>query len=409
MLKDLKYKVKLGLYNDFIYKEYMPKKVILCDVTLREGEQTPGVYFSLKKKKMLAELLDVAGIEQIQLGLINSLDIQKNAKMLKKSKLKAQLEIMTSANDDNWKEQINKAIELGTDIVHTNIASSPYIAHMYPLLTEKELSCRIENVVKYIKEKRKSGINLSLLDAPRTPWPILRNLIVIAGKNGVDRIRIADSIGVSTPLGMYNLISKVKKLIEKIGLNNKIMIGVHCHNDFGLATANTIASVEAGAELVDIAVNNLGERAGNADLAEVTAILELIYQIDTGINLSMLKEISKQTEKYSRKKLPSNKAIVGDHVFCDQAEIHVKAFLEDPFSFQGYDPELVGSKKNILIGPYSGICSLQYKLKMLGISINDNRLELFLGNLKSKCGRKNVSDKKIKELISKFQKNGGRK
>lgn len=401
-MADLEGQFRLSHYNRAEPLPQLPERVIVCDVTLREGDQSPGVALSVQDKMELARHLDAIGVAQVQLGRIQSKESEREAQALSKLKRNYRLEVMTFGNSSTWKEEVRKALDVGADVVHSNLAVSPHTAPMFQVMSEGEYVERAGAIIDYAKGKGAKEINISLPDATRTPWVLLEKLIVAICEAGASRIRIPDSVGTATPRGMFFLTHRVRELTHRIGSDSLPIIGSHCHNDLGLATANTVAAVEAGAGLVDLAVNGLGERAGNADLAEVVTILESVYGVHTGIQLPMLMELSQKVEEITGRPVPTYKPLIGRFVFSDQEAKHIDAFLKDPFSFQGINPELMGNERRFLLGKLSGKTVIRVKAKELGLEIPEEKIPLIRERIVSLAYKKKgaiIKDQEFTEIV----------
>ncbi len=353
-------------------------KIFLCDVTARDGEQTAGVFFSVEEKVELARRLDALGIGQLQYAAaLSSPDAMRVARAVCALDLAADIEIMTYINTGNWKDQVRAAVDCGADVVHALIPVSPQTRGFYDPLDD---DATVDRALQYIGFARESGakrVNLNMLDCPRAEEPFFERLVAACVSAGVDRMRVNDTVGTATPDSIFYLVRKAKAIISAQG--KKTLIGVHCHDDFGFAAANTIAGVKAGADFADVAVNGLGERAGNADLAEVAVALTVLYGVDCGMrDLSALYGLSRYVECISGIRVPDGKALVGDLVFSDQSDKHNAAFADEPFAFQGILPERVGNRRRVMIGKRTGLYTLGLKLAELGLSLAEDKREAAL-------------------------------
>ena len=353
-------------------------KIFLCDVTARDGEQTAGVFFSLEEKLELARRLDALGIGQLQYAaVLSSPDAMRVAKAVCALDLAADIEIMTYINTGNWRDQVQAAIDCGADVVHALIPVSSLTRGFYDPLDDDATVERALQYIRFAKERGAKQVNLNMLDCPRATVPFFERLVESCVKTGVDRMRINDTVGVSTPESIFHLVSKAKEIVRALG--KKTLIGVHCHDDFGFAAANTVAGVKAGADFADVAVNGLGERAGNADLAEAAVALTILYGMDCGIrNLAALYDISRYVERISGIRVPAGKALTGDLAFSDQSDKHNAAFAEEPFAFQGVLPEMVGNRRRMILGKKTGTYTLTLKLAELGLSLPEEKKDTVL-------------------------------
>lgn len=324
------------------------KKIFFCDVTLREGEQTPGVTFTLDEKLQLAHALDEIGIHQIQIAhpkfSQQSLDVCKSVCNMER---RFKTEIMSNGMWEKTFEAIDKLNDYcNPDIIHSYFLASPYQYSDWTLQSKQNMLKRMEKVIAYIKAKGKL-CNISLLDGTRTDDVVfLKQQIQTAVDSGADRIRLPDTVGVCDPDGYYKIISIAVEIAEPKG----VLVGIHTHNDFGLALANTLAGIRAGADLVDTTINGLGDRAGNVDFIELIILLEGFYNFHTGINISRLKEISTLAEKLAGKQVPANKPLTGEHVFSDESELHNLCMQDNPFAYQGILPASFGASRKTIFG-----------------------------------------------------------
>ncbi len=371
----------LGPYNIKGMDGTMPEEVILCDVTLRDGEQTAGVAFSLEEKVDCARRLSALGIPQIQVGYADSAHGRKEAETMCRLGLASKIEIMTAAGSKEWRSHVDAALACGADIVHSNIATSTYMRNMQGDIPESEVIKRLEETVTYMRKNGAKIVNVSIMDATRTEETFLLEVVRHMGKLGVDRIRIADTVGTCTPDGIFYLIRRVRETLS--AFPRPPIIGIHCHNDFGLALANVFAAVRAGARMIDVTLNGLGERAGNPALVEVALGLEAFYGVNTKLHLEGLYEISKYGERISALPLPSNKPFVGEHACADQSDGHVKAYLDNPRAFEGIKPEVFGNRRKIIVGIKTGKNILEHKIRELKLDVPSDRYPQILERIRA--------------------------
>lgn len=279
-------------------------EIKIVDTTLRDGEQTAGVVFSKAEKLQIARMLDEIGVHQIEAGIpVMGGDEEEAIKAIVKAGLKASIMGWNRAVISD----IEASLRCGVDAVAISISTSD-IHIKYKLKKTREWV--LESMVKATEFAKKHGVYISVNaeDASRTDMDFLLQFAKAAKEAGADRLRYCDTVGIMEPFTMYEVI---KTIIEKVG----IPVEMHTHNDFGMATANALAGVRAGATYVGVTVNGLGERAGNAALEEVVMALKYIYNIDVGIKTYKLRELSEYVAKASQRELPVNKAIVGKNIF----------------------------------------------------------------------------------------------
>jgi len=288
---------------------------------------------------------------------------------------------MTAAGSKDWRRHVDAALACGADIVHSNIATSTYMRNMQGDIPESEVIKRLEEIVTYMRKSGVKIVNISIMDATRTEEKFLLEVVRHMGQLGVDRFRIADTVGTCTPEGIFYLIGRVRETLSVFP--RPPIIGIHCHNDFGLVIANVFAAVKAGARLIDVTLNGLGERAGNPALVEVAVGLEAFYGVNTNIRLDKLLEISKYGEKISGLPIPTNKPFVGDYVCADQSDGHVKAYLDNPWAFEGIKPAVYGNQRKIIVGIKTGPNILQHKIRELKLEVPPERFPQILERIRT--------------------------
>jgi len=243
-------------------------------------------------------------------------------------------------------------------------------------MTREQVLERIYEGIKYAKAHG-MVVEFSPEDATRSEESFLFKAIKTALEAGADRINIPDTVGVMQPFAFYNLI---KKIVDFVG-SDKI-VSVHCHNDFGLATANSIAGVLAGARQVHVTVNGIGERAGNASLEEVVMALKKLLGFEVGVKTYLLYETSRLVSELTGVPVPFFKAIVGENAFGHESGIHVHGVIENPLTYEPMSPEEVGNFRRIALGKHSGIHGLKKLLEEQGIYLNENQLRYVLNEIK---------------------------
>lgn len=388
-------------YNSLGLEVSLPQEVILCDVTMRDGEQTPGVAFTLTEKIELAKKLDAIGVPQIQVGIAgSSKNIHKEVETICQLGLASKTEVMTRGTFEGWQKDIEAALGCRADILHSYLPMSSYIRSMYAPLSDEQMLQRADHIIQHAQKLGAKIINISLLDATRAEENFLLAMIRRVADKGVDRIRIADTVGTATPEGISYLIRRVCQTVGH--LKKQPLIGLHCHNDFGLALANVFAGVKAGATLIDVSVNGLGERSGNPSLAEVAMGLEILYKVKTHIRLDHLYELAKLVERISGLPIPTNKPFVGEYVFADESDAHVAAILKEPFAFQGVRPELLGNKRRFVIGKSAGPNVLNLKSKEWGLKVSQELYPKIMERIREKSEKqkgKILTDEELIEII----------
>ncbi len=337
----------------------LPETVKILDTTLRDGEQTPGVAITPDEKIRIAKKLDNLGVDTMEVGFpASSPGEMKAAREI----LKLGLNSSICGLARPLKSDLDAAIDCGVDYIHTFIGTSP-LHRKYKLKMDKEeILTKSVDAVEYIKDH---GIiaEFSAEDATRTEFDYLKEIYTAVEDAGADYINVPDTVGVMIPSSMNYLISELKKII-------KIPVSVHCHDDFGLAVANSLSAVEAGAEQTHVTINGLGERAGNASLEEVVMSLAALYQVKTNIKTQLLVGTSEFVSRITGIKMPPNKAIIGENAFAHEAGIHVHGVLQKAETYEPITPEMVGHTRRIVLGKNTGANAVKAKLEEYGIELN---------------------------------------
>ncbi|HVJ48144.1 homocitrate synthase [Desulfitobacterium sp.] len=328
------------------------KHITIVDTTLRDGEQTAGVVFSNQEKLMIARMLDDVGVEQIEAGIpVMGGDEQRVIGDIVKLGLKA--------NIMGWNRPVLKDIDAslacGCDAVAISISTSDiHIEHKLKTTREDVL----QRMVKATEYAKKKGVYISVNaeDASRSDMDFLVQYAQEAKNAGADRLRYCDTVGILDPFKTYDRISE---LIERTGID----VEMHTHNDFGMATANALAGLKAGATHVGVTVNGLGERAGNAALEEVVMALKHLMDIDLNFVTERFVEVSEFVARASGRELPVWKAIVGSNMFAHESGIHADGALKNPSNYEAFRPEEVGLERQIVIGKHSGTASIKAKFR----------------------------------------------
>lgn len=356
-----------------------PKKVSFHDITLRDGEQQAGVVLKKEEKLKIARLLDEVGVSRIEAGMpAVSKDDSEAVKAIANEGLDAKIFSFARC----MKRDVDLALACDVDGVVMEIPSSDHlIKYAYGWSVEKAINLSIEATM-YAK---KHGLHVAFftIDSTRAKFDTFWNIInSVATKGHMDSYVLVDTFGVCTPEATSYLVDKVKKRTEN-------PIEMHCHNDFGLGVANSIAGVMSGAEIVHTTVNGIGERAGNAALEEVASALEVLYGIKTGLNFEKLRELSKLVEELSLVKMPPQKPIVGDKIFTTESGIIAgwwdkASKAEKGLEVYPLNPKYLGFEKvNIALGKGSGKPSITTQLQELGLDIpSDEKIMRILEKVK---------------------------
>ena len=350
-------------------------KVRIFDTTLRDGEQTPGVSLSPEKKLNIAKKLDALGIDAIETGFPVISDGERSAvKMIASENLQSELCGLARTN----KRDIDAAVDCGLNYIHTFIATSDiHLEYKLKMTREQALEKAID-AVEYGKS-RGLQVEFSAEDATRTDREFLKKVFGEVAKAGADRIDIPDTVGYSTPQYIAEI---TKDAIDA----TKLPISVHCHNDFGLAVANAISGIQAGAECAHVTINGIGERAGNASLEELVMALNSLQfdqKWETNINKELLYETSRYVSKIIGITVQPNKAIVGENAFGHESGIHTHGVLNNPLTYEPISPEIVGRTRWLQVGKHAGIHGMNAMLKEYGIVPNEEQTKKILDKVKN--------------------------
>jgi len=380
----------------------LPKEVVIHDITLRDGEQQAGLVFDKEDKIKIARMLDELGVHRIEAGLpAVSREDKEAVKAIAHEGLNAKIFCFSRC----MKADVDLALECDVEGVEMEIPSSEHIikyAYQWPL--EKAIDLSTE-ATRYAADH---GLHVAFftIDSTRADLDWWFKIInSVATKGHMDSLVLVDTFGVCTPEAIRYFTRRAREKIIK-------PIEAHFHNDFGLATANTLAAVCEGAEIVHTTVNAIGERMGNADLAEVTLALEALYGVKLDLKYEKLYELSKLIEKLSGIKMPPHKALVGDGAFRTESGIvatwwsRVKE-ANKPLVVYPYRWDLVGQKEvEIILGKKSGRDSIVYKLKRLGLDLSEEEINKVLEQVKEESVKRKspISDDVFKEIINKCRK-----
>jgi homocitrate synthase NifV len=348
------------------------KQIMLVDTTLRDGEQTAGVVFSNKEKVRIAQMLNALGVHQLEVGIpVMGGDEKESIKQIVDLGLDASIMAWNRANINDVRE----SLDCGMDAVAISISTSD-IHIVNKLKTTREwVLDSMSKAAEFVK-KHDKYLSVNAEDASRTDIDFLIQFALRAKECGADRLRFCDTVGVLEPFRTYDVISR---LIEATGME----IEMHTHNDFGMATANSLAGVKAGASMVGVTVNGLGERAGNAVLAEVAMSLKHLFNIDVNVKARDLREISEYVALASGRELPVCKPIIGTNMFAHESGIHADGVLKYPGTYEAIEPEEVGMQRQIVIGKHSGSAAIVMKFKEYGISLPETEAAALLPLVRS--------------------------
>ncbi|MFX1467267.1 MAG: LeuA family protein [Promethearchaeota archaeon] len=382
----------------------LPKRVYVRDSTIREGEETPGVYYTLDQKIKIAEKLEDIGVEYIDCGYIGQVQDQWDlANKIKELGIKLKTFSHLSSNPSRWSDEIKKSIEAKLDFIGFGIVLTKWQLQLFTgdeKVTPEVIISLIPSVLKRIRRLGGKAI-LDLVDATRSELSILKLAIEKGIKNGAQMVMLYDTVGACNIPAISYFIKQLKAITKDIP------IGIHIHDDFGLGTASTIAAVEQGASYMDLVVNKLGDRAGNTSFEEVIVALEMLYGINTGIDLSKLYNLSKFVEKLSGVPLPYNKPVVGRNTFLHESELHVMSALEKEkfwMCFTPYKPEIVGQEERLIFGPTTlHGDAIKIKCEQMGIEEDEDLIKKILNSVHSLINEKKfITERELEDLIKRI-------
>ncbi|MGV7218744.1 homocitrate synthase [Bradyrhizobium sp. UFLA05-112] len=347
------------------------RQIVLNDTTLRDGEQAPGVAFTTAEKVSIASALSKAGITEIEAGTPAMGHEEVSA-------IRAIVEAGLAASIIGWcrmkSSDVDAAIESGVSMVNVSIpCSDVQIAAKLGSARVAALE-QVKRVVGYARD-RALDVTVGGEDSSRADVNFLVELITTAKGAGARRFRVADTLSVLDPDAAFALVAALRATTD-------LEIEFHGHDDLGLATANTLAAIKAGATHASVTVIGLGERAGNAPLEEIAVALKQLYGCDTGVVLPELKNVAAVVAAAAVRIVPLNKAIVGEHVFTHESGIHVDGLLKDQRSYQALDPRLLGRSNRFVIGKHSGLAAITALLSELQLSVSAEESRAILARVR---------------------------
>ncbi len=371
-----------------------PSQVVFHDVTLRDGEQTPGVVFNAGDKLEIARLLSDLGVRRIEAGMPVISDEERSAiRSIVKEGLESEVFTLCRLR----KEDIEASAETEVQgIVLEAPVGVPKLKQFgWGLDYVESLSLEMIDLAK------SHGLYVTYfgVDTTRADEEAYFKLMEKIVKSRADAFAVVDTFGCITTDGMRYLVRRLREITQK-------PIEVHTHNDLGLAVANTVAAVLEGASVVHTAVNGLGERVGNAAFEEVAVNLEIMLGIKTGIALDKLKQLSHVVEERSGFRMPPNKPIVGDNAFARESGISVAGWAKYNLGSEPLLPEVVGNQHRVLVGKKSGRHAIEYKLKELGIAANlsENEIKELVGEVKrfAELNKRALTDDEFAQLVARI-------
>ncbi len=348
------------------------QQTLILDTTLREGEQAPLVHFTVEQALELARQIDHSGVDFIEVSPIVGEKQLQIAKAILAENLHSTIVLHCRAR----KEDIESLLPLEPSFIAMYLSTSDiHLSHKLHMSREQALARAVE-MVEFAKSH---GLKLRFTceDASRTERGYLLEMVKAVSKAGADRISITDTVGMMTPAMMFSLIKEVRAATSA-------GIDLHCHNDLGLALANSLAGIEAGADCIHATVNGAGERAGIPKIAEVAMALQVLYGQRKDISIETLAKLSETFSQLSGLPTDPFAPVVGRNVFSHKGGTHLAAVLRNGSAYEAYSPESVGRKRRLVVGGYSGRNVLRYLSDSLGMKMTNAQVEKALARLKEK-------------------------
>ncbi|HBE18470.1 MAG TPA: homocitrate synthase [Cyanobacteria bacterium UBA11149] len=366
------------------------KAIQINDTTLRDGEQAAGVAFNVEEKVAIATFLDAIGVQELEVGI--PVMGQDEAKAIR-----AIADLGLNAKLLGW----NRAV--ASDI-RASIACGLQRVHISVPVSEIQIAAKFHGQWRTMLERLRDTINYALdcglaisvggEDSSRADENFLLDVALAAQEWGAFRFRFCDTVGILDPITTYQKVSKLVFFLS-------IPVEMHTHNDLGLATANALAGIKAGALSVNTTVNGLGERAGNAALEEVVMALKCIYKIDVGIDTKHLLELSRMVAKASNCPVPPWKAIVGENTFAHESGIHAHGVLQNPLTYEPFDPKDVGWERRLVVGKHSGKHLINNFMAERGVTLNREQTESLLQAVRDRAvqSKHSITDEELLNLV----------
>lgn len=365
-------------------------RILINDTTLRDGEQAPYVAFSLKEKLQIATLLVEAGADELEIGIPAMGAKEREA-------IKEILALELGVRQMGWCRatiaDVEHAMECGLRAADLSIPTSEILMDVKNLSKEKIF----KNLETSVALAKKEGLFVCIgaEDASRADEAFLLELISFVSSLGVDRFRFCDTVGILTPTKTYKIVSSL--------VASGMPIEMHTHNDFGMASANAIAGVEAGAMSVNTTTLGIGERAGNASFEHV--IMSLIFQLGEQREMDSiaLKALTAKVAKASGISIPLNAPVIGKRLFAHESGIHASGVLKNSASYEPFSPEAVGGKRAYPIGKHTGRDSIRHRLGTIGVDAKKEDLGTVLDEVREIAERdkKTLTSKELKAIYEK--------
>lgn len=375
-----------------MYK-YGESNMIIDDTTLRDGEQTPGVTFSRKEKLTIARHLDAIGVQEIEAGIpVMGSSESRMFESITELGLKARIIAWNRALIGD----VQASIAAGANAIEISLPMSDVQIRTKLGKTRQWVLDQVKSVLDFCAN-HDLYVSVGGEDASRADFKFLAEYVSVIEKHGADRFRFCDTVGILDPFKTYELTSKIREITD-------MDIEVHTHNDFGMATANAMAALKAGATHVNTTVIGLGERAGNAPLEEVIMASRHVYRNTDTYNTKNMRSLSEYVAKAAGRNLDPQRPVIGEFMFTHESGIHTDGVIKNPQNYEPFDPSELNMTRNLVFGNQSGVAVLKYILQQEGLVLEDFQLQGLLAEAKKLARkRKSILDKKqVMGLYSKF-------
>jgi 2-isopropylmalate synthase len=363
-------------------------KTLILDSTLREGEQTPGVNFSVEEKVEIARHLDGAKVNMIEAGHpAVSQDVMEAVKRISAERLSAEI----LAHGRALISDVECAIKCDVQRMAIFLGVTDTKLRSLKMTQETAVEAAV-NSVQFAKDHGMK-VRFTAEDGTRADYDFVVRICRAAIEAGADRISMPDTVGSMTP-------AKMRDVFKRLSSDLKVDLDAHCHNDLGMAVANAVAAVEGGATAVHTTVNGLGERAGITAMEPFAVALKVLWNMDT-VDLSKMPDLSLLVEKYSGVPISPTQPIVGENAFSHKAGVHAAAVIFDPQTYEAFQPAIVGRQREIIISKYSGKVAVEDRLKRLGVALTDDELMTVITAVKERPEIRSYKDVDLLELAEK--------
>ncbi len=383
----------------------LPERVFIRDETFREGIKAPTVFLTYVEQVKLAKLMDETGVATINVGFPGlSEEDKRNVKKIANETFQ---KVKLVASAQATKNSVTACLECGIkEITIETPFNELNLKHRLKLTKEQALQKTVESIEH--AKKHGTTVDFMLMDGSRTPLEDILQIFEAAAAAGAAKLGIADTVGFLRPLSMHYLMAHIRDGLPD-AVKKKTALSVHCHNDFGLATANTLAAVEEGVAHVHTCIAGFGERAGIAPFEEVVASLELLYNIDTGVDLEKVYRVAQAAEKAFALPIQFHKSVIGDNLFAHEVDDEIETMRAQPLLFEPFPPEIVGRETKFFVGRNTGQTLIQRLLEQAGVRASPRQMDELFRHIKSPQenldkGESQMTFYQVKKLLKDLQK-----